>query len=287
MLEKLGLSSKETRVLFNQRTRDKKNVKVWQDTISAVIYIDDFYTGDATYIKGLYRGRQTAELNIGTPDFERNQDAQRRLNVYLPFVAGKKMADFGCGQGDFLKQIKPHCTDVLGIELQQNYLKHLNDNGVPCSNSLETIADNSLDIVVSFHVIEHLPDPLTVLTAIKQKIHSGGYVIIEVPHARDFLLTQLACDDFKQFTLWSQHLLLHTRQSLQKMLAFVGFIDIQIEGVQRYSLSNHLHWLSHGKPGGHKSTLAMIESNALLDAYQNALARVDATDTLVAIAQVT
>ncbi len=43
-LEKLGLTSKQSRVLYNDRTRDLENLKVWKDTNSGVIYIDDFYT---------------------------------------------------------------------------------------------------------------------------------------------------------------------------------------------------------------------------------------------------
>ena len=91
-----------SRVLFNERTRDVENVNVWRDSKSGVIYIDDFYTGDETYIDGSYRDNQLVELKGGKPDFERNSDAQRRLASNLKFVAGKKIADFGCGSGDFL-----------------------------------------------------------------------------------------------------------------------------------------------------------------------------------------
>ena len=115
---------------------------------------------------------------------------------------------------------------------------------------------------------------------------SGGRILIEVPHANDFLLSTVNCEDFKQFTVWSQHLVLHTRESLRKTLEFVRLEEIQIEGVQRYPLSNHINWLANGKAGGHKSPLSSLDSDALLDAYQNSLARIDATDTLVAIAKV-
>ena len=39
----LGLTSKESRELFSDRTRDMRNLKVWRDRISEVIYIDEFY----------------------------------------------------------------------------------------------------------------------------------------------------------------------------------------------------------------------------------------------------
>ena len=76
-----------------------------------------------------------------------------------------------------------------------------------------------------------------------------GTLVVEVPHARDFLITQLQCESFTNFSLWSQHLVLHTRDSLQKLLSAAGFVDIHIIGVQRYGLANHLTWLSEGKPG--------------------------------------
>ena len=285
-LQQLGLTSKKSRVLYNDRTRDEESLKVWKDQISGVIYIDDFYTGDETYVSGGYRDDKAVELKSSKPDFERTNDAQRRFKSNLKFVAGKKIADFGCGSGDFLKLVNPFCESVVGIELQQNYVDDLNAVGITCTNNLDSVDDDSLDVIVSFHVIEHLPNPLDTLELLKCKVVSGGYVLIEVPHANDFLLNAVACDEFKQFTLWSQHLVLHTRDSLRKMLEYVGLTEVLIEGVQRYPLSNHLNWLANGKAGGHKSPLSSLDSDVLFDAYQNALARIDATDTLVALAKV-
>ncbi len=286
ILETLGLTTKQTRVLFNDRTRDIDGLKVWKDTVSGVIYIDDFYTGDETYIDGSYRDALAKNLGTGKPEYERTIDTQRRLKTYLKYITGKKVLDFGCGNGDFLKLAKPFCVDVLGVELQENYVATLNGNGIECVNNLEVIEDHSLDIAVSFHVLEHLPNPVEILTKLKSKLACDGHVLIEVPHANDFLLSTIDCDAFKQFTIWSQHLVLHTRESLRKMLEYAGFQDIIIEGVQRYPLSNHLNWLANSKAGGHKSPLSMLDSDALFEAYQSSLARIDATDTLVAYARV-
>ena len=285
-LEKLGLSSKQSRVLFNDRTRDVDGLKVWKDSKSGVIYIDDFYTGDDTYIDDSYRDNNPVELTTGKPGFERTVDAKRRVKSNLKFVAGKKMADFGCGSGDFLRLVQPYCNEVVGVELNQNYVDELNADDISCVNSLNAIDDKSLDVIVSFHVIEHLPNPLETLSELMRKVVSGGQVLIEVPHANDFLLSAVACEEFKQFTLWCQHLVLHTRESLRKTLEFVGLKDIQIEGVQRYPLSNHLNWLANGKAGGYKSPLSVLDSDVLFNAYQSSLARIDATDTLVAVAKV-
>jgi SAM-dependent methyltransferase len=285
-LKKLGLTSKQSRVLFNERTRDVDNLKVWRDSNSGVIYIDDFYTNTEEYVRGIFRDDFAKKYNTSSADFERHVNNERRFISFLQYVAKKRVADFGCGKGFFLRKIQPYCKRVIGVELEQNYVSDLNANGVECLNTLTQIDDDSLDIVVSFHVIEHLPNPLEIFSEMIRKVVSGGQILIEVPHANDFLLSTLNCEDYKQFTLWSQHLVLHTRESLRKILNFVGLEEIKIEGVQRYPLSNHLNWLANGKAGGHKSSLSSLDSDALCNAYQNALARVDATDTLVAIAKV-
>ncbi len=84
--------------------------------------------------------------------------------------------------------------------------------------------------------------------------------------------------------MWSQHLVLHTRESLRLILADAGFKNIIIEGIQRYSIANHFQWLTNKKPGGHKSLLSALQTPELLASYEKALARIDATDTIIAIA---
>lgn len=37
-LKKLGVTSRQSRVLFNNRTRDVDNLNVWRDSVSGVIY---------------------------------------------------------------------------------------------------------------------------------------------------------------------------------------------------------------------------------------------------------
>ena len=281
-LKSLQLTSKESRSIFNTCTRDVEDLIVWRDDISGVIYIDEFYTGDETYNSGQYR---TEKIDLtGKPNFERHNDASRRLEMVLPHISGKSILEFGCGSGEFLKLANQHTEQVCGVELQQDYVDHINSLGLTCYSDLDRVPDSSIETCVSFHVLEHLPDPVTTLRVLKDKMVSGGTAIIEVPHANDFLLSFAAVDGFKQFTLWSQHLVLHTRESLTRVLTAAGFTNITIKGVQRYPLSNHMNWLVNNKPGGHKSLFSTIDSPELTKAYQDSLSNIDATDTLIAFA---
>ena len=271
---------------YATKTRDNPSLEVYRDIISKVIFIDDFYVGNQEYVAGEYRAASKLPAGVGSPDYEDLIDSERRFNKYRQLFVGKSICDFGCGGGGFLKKASSVSVSACGIELQQQYSDALNAFGIPCYSSLSDIPE-SLDVITLFHCFEHLPNPIAGLEELFKKLKPGGdgAILIEVPHARDFLIEYLSLHSFIEFTLWSQHLILHTRESLGSMLAAAGFKDIVIEGVQRYGLANHLHWLSRKKPGGHKSNLSVFETVDLMNAYAGALAKIDATDTLVAIAK--
>ena len=106
----------------------------------------------------------------------------------------------------------------------------------------------------------------------------------EVPHARDFLLQTLELKAFREFTLWSEHLVLHTRDSLHRFMAEAGFRDVSVRGFQRYGLSNHLYLLRHEMPGGHQHYFHLTRGD-LDAAYGQMLAEIDQTDTLMCLAR--
>ena len=222
-LKQLGLSSDSTREIYSEKVRDKSSLTVYKDNRSGIIFIDDYYTGDDTYVDGSYRPERYAD------SFEAKEDCRRRKDTYRKFYNGYEILDFGCGAGDFLRAVKEDCISVKGVELQKNLLNNLNADDITCYDSLKPIKDKSLDTVL-FHVFEHLPDPIDILSQLKTKMRSSGRVIIEVPHANDFLLNVAENLAFKEFTLWSQHLILHTRFSLKVILEYCGFKNIVIEG---------------------------------------------------------
>ena len=285
-LLRLGVIREDHVSVFAPRTRDRADVKVYRDNLSGVIFIDQFYVGDVEYREGAYRRQpDTATAPESTvTDLEDHLDTDRRYEKYKQFFVGKNVCDFGCGAGNFLRRIRGLASRAVGVELQTDYVESLQSEGIRCYSDLQD-APSGIDTVFMFHSFEHLPHPTSILQQIHAKLEgTGGQVVIEVPHARDFLIEGLALDDFIEFTLWSQHLILHTRQSLTAFLIDAGFKSIKIEGVQRYNLSNHLHWLRSGKPGGHKTGLSVIDDAALKASYTSALARLDMNDTLVAVA---
>jgi len=278
-LERIGAITPTNIVQIASRTRDRE-VPVFKDSQTGVIFIDDYYVGDDEYQTGEYRGETSV------PNFEDLSDTERRANSFKQFCIGRRVLDFGCGAGNFLRTIHSVASSAFGVELQRSFNEALNRDGIPCFSDVSQVP-LPVETAFMFHVLEHLSDPLAVLAELRTTLEpQEGILVVEVPHANDFLINQLKCEPFIDFTLWSQHLVLHTRESLQKLLGAAGFQNIQIKGVQRYGLANHLTWLSEGMPGGHKGRLSLLESQALTQAYEAALAAQDCTDTLVAIARV-
>lgn len=286
LLVELNIISEETIQLFSQGTRDNPSLAVFRDSNSGVIFIDDFYVGDSEYSQGSYKmdTRRLTKMHTGIRDYTASLDLNRRITDYSQFYVGKTIVDFGCGTGAFLRHVHKDTIHSYGVELQDSYRDLLASHDIHCYSSIESLENNSIDTIFLFHSFEHLPDPLEKLKLFRQKLKPSGKLIIEVPHANDFLISYLKVPSFIDFTLWSQHLILHTRYSLQSFLNHSGFTDITISGVQRFPLSNHLKWLLDAQPGGHQSTLSLIDNQQLTNAYTMTLAGLDATDTLLAVA---
>ena len=134
-----------------------------------------------------------------------------------------------------------------------------------------------------FHVLEHLPNPIQILKNLKNRLERKGRIIIEVPSSHDFLFKFENLKNFRKFTFWSEHLILHTETSLNKFLKIAGFKNIKISHFQRYNLANHVGWFLSGKPGGHERHENLF-SGEINENYKKFLEKNKTTDTLIAIA---
>lgn len=210
-------------------------------------------------------------------------DARRRARFFGHYIQGRDWLDVGCGDGGGLEVMGPLAASATGIEPNDRMRAEGRARGVVVEASIQALGERRFDVITLFHVFEHLPDPVAELIRLRALLRPGGRLLIEVPHARDALLTLYDCEAFRRFTLWSEHLILHTRDTLARLITEAGFCDVTIKGIQRYPAANHLYWLRQGKPGGH-SAWAMLDDPALEQAYANTLQSLDMTDTLVAVA---
>ena len=102
-----------------------------------------------------------------------------------------------------------------------------------------------------------------------------------MPSSADALLTLYESAPFSEFTYWSCHLYLFNAANLRLLAKKAGLKLDHVSHIQRYPLSNHLHWLARGLPGGHQ-VWSFLDSDDLSRAYEARLASLGKTDTLMA-----
>jgi len=206
-------------------------------------------------------------------------DDQRRFDMLKPLLPNKKILDFGCGAGGYLNKAKQLAGSVVGLELERRVREYWSNEITIYPDA--DLAGGGYELISSFHVIEHLPDPITMLITLSKMLAKNGRMVIEVPSSEDALLTLYDSSDFQRFTYWSQHLFLFNAETLRRLAEQAGLRIVTIQQYQRYPLSNHLHWLSHGKPGGHQKW-TFLDNPELSRAYANTLAAMGKCDTLIA-----
>ncbi|KPQ21557.1 MULTISPECIES: bifunctional 2-polyprenyl-6-hydroxyphenol methylase/3-demethylubiquinol 3-O-methyltransferase UbiG [unclassified Halomonas] len=101
-------------------------------------------------------------------------------------LAGKKVLDVGCGGGILSEAMARRGADVTGIDLGEAPLGvarlHAQEQGVAIEYrhvSVEALADEQpgqYDVVTCMEMLEHVPDPASVVRACAALVRQGGYV---------------------------------------------------------------------------------------------------------------
>jgi len=107
------------------------------------------------------------------------------INAQAP-LAGKKVADIGCGGGILSESMARLGANVTGIDLSDKALKvadlHSLESGVQVRYELisaESLADREagqFDVVTCMEMLEHVPDPAAIVAACAKLVKPGGRV---------------------------------------------------------------------------------------------------------------
>jgi 2-polyprenyl-6-hydroxyphenyl methylase / 3-demethylubiquinone-9 3-methyltransferase len=111
-----------------------------------------------------------------------------RLNMIdsIAHLAGKRVLDVGCGGGILSESMALKGAQVTGIDLGEKALKvaqlHALETGVQVDYqciAVETLAQlqpNSFDVVTCMEMLEHVPDPASVIRACANLVKADGHV---------------------------------------------------------------------------------------------------------------
>lgn len=108
------------------------------------------------------------------------------IRQYAGPLAGKKILDVGCGGGILSESMAQEGGDVTGIDLASKSLKvarlHGLESGVKVDYQLVSAEDmaarhpGEFDIVTCMEMLEHVPDPGSIVQACATLVKPGGWV---------------------------------------------------------------------------------------------------------------
>ncbi len=140
------------------------------------------------------------------------------------------LLDVGFGSGGLLREAQRHGWDVHGVEVSTAAVERARGFGVKAHcGELESAAysDGVFDVVVISELLEHLPDPFSLLRELHRILRPGGMCLATTPNGRGlsgrFLGARwiVAASD--------EHLHLFSAAALRKLFAGAGFSVITLK----------------------------------------------------------
>ncbi len=149
------------------------------------------------------------------------------LRVYLPLFDGHdRVADLGCGHGEFLALLQRDGHTVSGVDIDPAMVAACRAQGFDVAQGdAETwlaAQPGALDGVFSSNVIEHLPAAMVArwIVAAHRALRAGGRIVLATPNPESLIV------QFHEFWRDPTHVRLYSRQLLEFMLADAGFVQV-------------------------------------------------------------
>lgn len=115
----------------------------------------------------------------------RNRTLSQKLELINSRQAKGALLDIGCGTGEFLNVVQNDGWNVRGIEPGDKARQSAIDNyklDVRPEEALKDVANNTMDVITMWHVLEHVPDLAGRITELKNILKQDGLLIVAVPN---------------------------------------------------------------------------------------------------------
>lgn len=230
--------------------------------------------------RALYHGKGydlQAFHERGRAEAGRRRDALKRAGLLRGVLL-----EIGSATGYFLEAAAGDVDRCIGVEPDEAQRDFARQRGMDVYGATEELDGAKADIIVMFHVLEHIGNPVEFVSSLGGLLLPGGVLVAEVPNVSDVLLARYAIPEFEKFYWHVAHRCYFSRRTLLSVAEMAGF-SARVEPIQRYSLSNHLHWAVKGLPGG-QDWLSDLLSPETEKAYAEDLCRNFECDTLWLVA---
>jgi ubiquinone/menaquinone biosynthesis C-methylase UbiE len=164
--------------------------------------------------------------------------------------------DFGCGTGGILSNLP--AGKRIGVELGEQAANEARSKGIEVHSSLAQVPDDSVDLAISFHAIEHVDHPLAVLEEIVRVLKPGGRARLVVPCE-----TPIRAKERDWRPNPDQHFYTWTPLNFGNLAARAGFKDVRCRLAPMPSGSRAARWLgTRSLPGRLWSTYISLRDNS-------------------------
>lgn len=131
-------------------------------------------------------------LATGVPAGEGQLILQRRARLVASILPeqGGHLLDFGCGNGAQTLLLAPSFGQTTGVDINEDFLQGFRQS-ISNSENMQALATGgrpvdlppeSIDVITSFTVLEHVPDEMAILHDLHRLLKPGGRLILSVPN---------------------------------------------------------------------------------------------------------
>ena len=134
------------------------------------------------YYRNLYTTHQPTE-NFFEDQVKHGKQFISSLKKNNIFPEIQNIAEIGCGAGGILFPFYKAGKNVQGFDFNTKYLNYGKKFGISLfeGDYNSFLSDNSCDLIILSHVLEHFLDPIAEITKILTKIKPNKYLLIEIP----------------------------------------------------------------------------------------------------------
>ena len=141
-------------------------------------------------------------------------------NLVLRASPARELVDFGAGSGLFARKLRDCGRRVTCIEPDSFQREALVAQGFETFATLDSLPNDSVELLFSLNVFEHIEDDRQAMSQVYQKLQPGGVLVVYVP--------AFAC-------LWSSlddkvcHYRRYTKASLRRLVQQAHFVIEELE----------------------------------------------------------
>lgn len=200
--------------------------------------VPDLDTSDGSEATLHYNAIDASNSDMKSSPWE--DSSRQEMLAFVPADA-RRILDVGCNFGGFGRALKARSNpEVWGVEpnpataaAASKFLDRVINDFFGANISLP---DKYFDVIVFNDVLEHMPDPWAALKIAREKLASGGRVVVSIPNLRyvENLLHILKERDFEYEASGIRdktHLRFFTKKSALRLFEGSGLQVVHLEGI--------------------------------------------------------